>query len=282
MYKISVLIASWNTKDITEQCLTHLYSFLSKYSLEIIVVDNASSDHSSEMIQEKYPLVRLIQNKENMGYAPAVNQAFRESNGELILLLGSDVLIEEKTFATLIDFLDGNQIYGGVTPKLLNPPDNRLQKSLHRFPTLLDGILTYLSLGRFCGSYHYADYDYSYDLDVDQPDATAVLFKRNLFEKDGFIFDESFKILYTDVELFKRIRDQDQKIRFLANYVVLHYGSLSCKRATPVVRLQMYRDIDRYYKREFGKASVLLHVILFFRLAAAANFKTALQFLFHS
>lgn len=282
MYKISVLIASWNTKDITEQCLTHLYSFLSKYSLEIIVVDNASSDHSSEMIQEKYPFVRLIQNKENMGYAPAVNQAFRESTGELILLLGSDVLVEEKTFATLIDFLDGNQIYGGVTPKLLNPPDNRLQKSLHRFPTLLDGILTYLSMGRFCGSYHYADYDYSYDLDVDQPDATAVLFKRNLFEKDGFIFDESFKILYTDVELFKRIRDQDQKIRFLANHAVLHYGSLSCKRATPVVRLQMYRDIDRYYKREFGKASVLLHFILFFRLTAAANFKTALQFLFHS
>lgn len=279
MVTTSILIASWNTKEITRECLTSLSSFANRSEVEVVVVDNGSTDNSAEMISSEFGWVKLIKNDKNVGYAPAVNQAFSISSGKYVFLIGSDVLVPETTFNTLVRFLDEHPGYGGVSPKLENPPDNRLQKSLHRFPTLMDGIFTYLSLSRFCGKYHYQDYDYTKNIDVDQPDATAVLFRREIFSSDGYIFDESFKILYTDVEMCKRINSANQKIRFIIDVSVLHYGSLSCKRATPAVRLQMYKDIFRYYQREFGVRAYLLKCILFFRLAAAADLTTAFKFI---
>ncbi|MCQ2264102.1 MAG: glycosyltransferase, partial [Bacteroidales bacterium] len=96
--KLSIVIVNYNVEHFLEQALTSVYKALNNIEAEVFVVDNNSADHSLEMLAEKFPQVRVMANKENVGFARANNQAIRESTGEYVLLLNPDTLVEEDTF----------------------------------------------------------------------------------------------------------------------------------------------------------------------------------------
>ena len=110
--KLSIIIVSWNTSDLLQQCLNSFLSGDVSNSLEVIVVDNYSSDDSVELVKKNFPQIKIICNTENLGFAKANNQAIECASGEYLLLLNSDTLICEKdVFKKIITFIanrDGN------------------------------------------------------------------------------------------------------------------------------------------------------------------------------
>ena len=141
MAKLVVVIISWNTRDLTRNCLLTLFPELEGTDSEAWVVDNASTDDSVEMIKKEFPSIKLIPNKENVGFARANNQVLREAAGEYYLLLNSDTLIPPGSIRTMVDFLDKNPEAGAVGPRLKNAV-GVVERPLKPLPTL-NGELRY-------------------------------------------------------------------------------------------------------------------------------------------
>lgn len=263
---LSVLIANWNTRTLLQSLLRSLQAHPPSVSHEIIVVDNGSIDGSADMVRGEFPLIRLMSNERNRGYAAAHNQAAAIAQGEFLLLLGSDTAVLGRSVQSMVDYITSHLEVGAVTCRLLNP-DHSVQQSCRRFPTLLDAVATYLSLHMMARRYNIADFDFYRTQEVEQPAATCLMIRRSIFGKIG-LFDERLAILYNDVDLCHRLLSAGWKIVYLADAEVLHYGSQSTKRATPEVRLEMYRNVLVYYFRRFGTmALILLLPILAVRLA---------------
>jgi GT2 family glycosyltransferase len=132
---ISVVIVGWNAKRYLELCLESLVKAPPRRSMEVFVVDNASTDDSVEMIEAKFPWVRLIKSTENLGFAKGNNVAIRQCQGRYIALVNPDVIVFPGCLDALADFLDENPKVGNVGPRVFNP-DMSMQSTCRRFPTL--------------------------------------------------------------------------------------------------------------------------------------------------
>jgi GT2 family glycosyltransferase len=233
---------------------------------EIIVVDNASDDRTSVELLSRFPSVHTITNTVNEGFARGNNIGLAAARGNILLLLGSDTEVTGGSIQRMYDHLVSHPEVGAVSCRLVNP-DGTEQRSCRRFPTLGDALFTYLSLHSLAPRYNMADFDFHRTQDVDQPAATCFMLRRTAL-CDGQLFDERLSILYNDVDLCKRIRAAGWRIVYLADAEVVHAGSQSTARATPELRLEMYRNILVYYFRSFGIPAVLLLLpILAVRLA---------------
>ena len=262
---LSVVIVTWNTKKLVEECINSILT-LSEYSdsVEIILIDNDSQDGTDKIVEEKFNEIIYIRNNENVGYAPAVNQGIRKSNGKYILLLGSDTVLKSNSLKKCIDFLDVNNNAGAVGCKLVFP-DGSPQGNCKKFPTLKNGFFTYLSLDRLNYDYDMLWFNYDKTIKVDQIATTFLMVRSDLIKKlNGF--DERYKILYNDVDLCKRIWQENKEIYFLHDAEVIHHGSYSTKKAKYKVRRIMYDDIMRYYRDNFGLKAYILYPVLLLRL----------------
>lgn len=137
---LSISVVNWNTKTLLDQCLSSVYDTTHGMEFEVIVVDNASSDGSVEMVRQKHPHVRLIENTDNRGFAAANNQAYGVSAGRYFLLLNPDTICRPGTLTVLASFLDRNPKAGAVTSLVLNA-NLELEYSWSRFPTFLSEAL---------------------------------------------------------------------------------------------------------------------------------------------
>lgn len=131
--QLSIIIVNWNTKDYLKDCLSSIFKSITELNFEVIVVDNNSADESVEMVKEKFPQVRLIENKENLGFAKANNQGYEISKGRIIALLNPDTIIYKGVFEQIVDYLMKNLQVGAATCRLLNP-DNSFQRNFRRLP----------------------------------------------------------------------------------------------------------------------------------------------------
>jgi GT2 family glycosyltransferase len=253
---VSVIVVSWNTRDLLRTLLASLQQHAPVDPMEIIVVDNGSIDGSAMMARQEFPGVKLILNSTNNGYARANNQGFAESRGEYVLLLGSDTIVIDDSIQRMVRYLQLNPDVGAVSCRLLNP-DRSAQISCRRFPALWDGAMTYLSLHKLAPRYNMRGFDFYSTQEVDQPAATCLLLRRSLIEKIG-LFDEQYAILYNDVDLCMRIRKEGAKIVYLAEAEIVHFGSRSTSQAGPELRLEMYRNILLYYRIHAGWWSQLI------------------------
>lgn len=132
---LSISIVSWNTQDLLDACLKSVYETTTGIEFEVIVVDNASSDESVDMVRRKYAQVNLIVNSENVGFAKANNQAYAASRGRFFLLLNPDTLCSKGALVKLVRFLEAHPGAGAVGPLVVNS-DGTLQHSWARFPTV--------------------------------------------------------------------------------------------------------------------------------------------------
>ena len=226
------------------------------------------------MVESSFPGVRLLRNARNEGFARANNQGYGISGGTFILLLGSDTLMRKGTVETMAGYLDAHASAGAVGCRLLNP-DGTPQMSCRRFPRLRDAVATYLSLHRLARDYTYGDFDFARTQDVEQPAATCLMIRRSVIEATG-LFDERYAILYNDVDLCRRIRAAGWSIWYLGDAEIVHHGCVSTNQATPEIRLEMYRNILRYFTTDNGWiARAVLTPILFVRLLAATHSRIA-------
>lgn len=263
---LSIITANWNTRERIGELLTSIYTHLPEVPFEVIVVDNGSHDGSGELIKKSFPDVTLIENGSNHGYAKANNQGFTVARGKFILLLGSDTIITKGSLQALVDFLASHEGIGAVAPRLRSP-DGSTQESNKRFPRLRDGFCTYLSLHCLARRYNMRGFDYATTAGVHQPPATCLMIRREVIDEIGGLFDETYTILYNDVDLCRRMWNHGHTIMYVGHIAITHHGSYSTRRATPAVRLEMYKNILRYYHHHSGaRAIVLLLPVLLIRL----------------
>lgn len=227
---VSVIILSYNTKDITLRCLKHLLASQG-IDLEVIVVDNASSDRSADSISKKFPNIKLVRNITNMGFAVANNQQMEMSKGEVFLLLNSDCFVQPNTIIECVKRLD---MYDVIGCKLLNS-DGTIQSSWGYFPSLwrIFLLMTFVDnfpiLRKFVHSIHVRDTSrYINSQRVDWVTGAYTLLKKEVFNKVGGI-DEKYFMYGEEMEWMYRISKAGYKIGYVADAVATHLGGASTK-----------------------------------------------------
>jgi GT2 family glycosyltransferase len=214
---LSVIVVSYNTKELLANCLESLKEQKRKTELEVIVIDNASPDGSATLVKEKFPWVKLVINEKNLGFATAVNQGVRESSGENIFLLNSDTRFKKGALKALLDFTAeiGPAIIGA---RLINP-DGTVQSSVFRLPTLKGAVLEYW-LGK-------KDYFSKYvpsgneSQEVEAVSGGAMLISREIIEKIGFL-DERYFMYFEDLDYCRRAREAGFKVFYLPTAEIVH------------------------------------------------------------
>ncbi len=261
---LSIVIVSWNTREILAQCLSSIYRYPPAGTFDVWVVDNASTDDSVPMIKTDFPDVRLIENRENIGFAPANNQAIRASGGDYVLLLNPDTEVSAGTFDTLRDFLQVHPDVGAVGPKTLNP-DGSLQTSCYPFPTLSRELWRLLHLDKIApyGSYRMAEWA-ARPREVDALLGACILFPRKVLDEIG-LFDENYFMYTEEIDLCYRARQSGKKLFWVPETSIVHYGGQSTRQAAAEMFLQLYKSKLQFFRKHYGvTAGWLYKLILFF------------------
>ncbi len=224
MPKLSVIILNYNTQDYLKNLLTSIAGSLKEgFSLEIVVVDNASYDKSCQMVKKNFPEVFLIENKENQGFAKACNQGANKVQGDYFLFLNSDTKVEKETFLKMVKFFKEKKSVAAATCRL-NLASGKLDPSCHRgFPTLWNAFCYFLGLEKLFpkfkvfSSYHQTWKNLDTTHEVDVISGAFFMIKRRIFQElKGF--DERFFMYAEDIDLCKRIKDKRYKIFYEKHY----------------------------------------------------------------
>lgn len=257
---------SWNTRELTLASIQSLYDNPAAVPFEVVVVDNGSADGSADAIAARFPQVTLVRSDRNLGYGPGNNLAYDHARGRTLLLLGSDTVMEPGTLDGLLACLQAHPEAGAASCRVMLP-DGAVDRTCLGFPDLRDLASLYTAQNWLVRHATDRGFDYYATQPVEQVAGTCLLLKRELVERIG-LFDEAYKILYTDVELCQRIHDAGEQIIYTGAISLVHYSSQSCKIARGPVRTQMYLDTARYSRSRFGRASLALMLpILGLRLA---------------
>ncbi|HSI32434.1 MAG TPA: glycosyltransferase family 2 protein [Tepidisphaeraceae bacterium] len=256
---VSVVIVSYNTRQMTLDCLRALRADLGDLPAEVFVVDNASTDDSPAAVAAEDPAVRVIANPANVGFGAANNQAMRLARGQFILLLNSDAFPRPGATAALVDYLAAHPGVGVVGPKLLNA-DGSTQQSCYRFPTPGQCWRENLWLGGLLrrhprlGDYRYWAHDA--ERDVDWIVGACMLLRREVFERAGG-FDEAFFMYAEETDWQRRIRDAGWRIAFTPAVQVTHLGGASGARDKAKVNRHFFDSLDRYERKHHGRLGLI-------------------------
>ena len=271
---LSIIIVSWNTREILDQCLDSVERNPPGCKFDIWVVDNASSDGSPERVRERYPAAHLIECKDNVGFARANNLAIEQSEGEYVLLLNPDTVVYPGTLTTLMHFIQDNPGTGGVGPRLLNP-DGSLQGSCFPFPTLSRELWRLLHLDRIYhfGTYNQAAWDKQLPRRVDVIQGACLLLRRSALNQVGLLNPDYF--MYTEeVDLCYRLQQAGWEIWWVPQAEVVHYGGQSTHQVAGDMFIRLYETKILFFRTNYGHLSSLaykgiLYLATLIRLAAS-------------
>jgi GT2 family glycosyltransferase len=223
---ISVVIVGWNAKHYLELCLESLAAAPPRRRLEILVVDNASADGSAEMIEARFPHVKLIRSAENLGFAKGNNVAIRQCQGRYIALVNPDVIVFPGCLDALADYLDQNPKVGNVGPRILNP-DRTLQSSCRQFPTLWNnfcsatGLATRFKNSRFFAGEHMFFFAHDWTMAVDVLVGCFSMIRRETFDAVGLL-DEGLFMYGDDVDWCRRCWKAGWQVVFYPGAEAIH------------------------------------------------------------
>ena len=262
---LSVIVVNWNTKKLLENCLASIFKFTKGISFEMIIVDNGSTDGSQALVKEKFPQVKLILNKSNLGFTKANNQGMKVAKGQYILLLNSDTYLIENSFKKLLDktqSIEGN--LGALGPLLLNE-DKSVQQSVGFFPNLPQVFwwMTFiddLPGGQLLSPYH-VDHDsfYRKDQKVDWVTAAAILVPAKVIKRVG-PFDEKIFMYGEEIEWCWRIKKAGFKVNFTPSTKIVHIGRGSSQKIPTRAFIGEYKSIIYFYRKYKSPISLLWRV----------------------
>jgi GT2 family glycosyltransferase len=267
-YHLSIVIPNWNARELLQNCVRSVSQETRNISLEIIVVDNDSSDGSQEMISSRFPEVRLIENDRNRGFAKASNQGIEVARGRYILLLNSDTVILDGALDKMVRFMDLHLACGICGPKILNPDGSlqsmgRQRKGLFQpnwSATADDPLASLLSPfeSRFEQSRRRGR-DPDEIADVDVVSGACLLIRRKVLGQIGLL-DEEFQIYNEEDDLCRRVKEAGWGIRYLPQAEVIHHKGMTIKWAqiAPEIPVKAYRGKIGFHRKYHGTIAVLL------------------------
>ena len=265
--KLSIIIVSWNVRKELTDCIASINNNSPACEYEIIVVDNASSDGSVELIQKEFPQIRIIANSSNLGFATANNQALKIAAGDYILLLNPDTIVHKNSLDSLIKVLEENPDFGMCGPKLIDE-NAVLYHSIGYIPTfrsILHSKTFFRSLGVFRGHYKKLtapNFNYDKQGDVEQLSGAALMVRRPLMDKIGGM-DEKFFLYYEDVDFCLRIRKAGLKIIYVPSATITHIGGKSSEQVSARKRIILYKSLFIYFRKHKGKFKTQLFGLIF-------------------
>ena len=262
---ISVIIVSWNAKGFLRGCLQSLRQFPPSLLLEIIVVDNASSDGSPEMVTSDFPEVRLIRNHENVGFARANNVGIKMAHGSYLALINSDVLVHLNCLQVLKAFLDKNPSVALIGPKIFGS-DGHIQHTCRRFPTIWNTTCRLIAIDRvlwkwplFSG-FEMRHWDYSRGGEVEVLSGCFWLARREAVDSVGGL-DERFFFYAEDVDWCRRFSQSGWKVAYVPAATATHFGGGSSSNAPLRYSIEMLKANLAYWRKHRGKSG---HYTYFF------------------
>lgn len=253
---LSACIVNHNTKDFALRLVGSLLENTHRIRMEVLVVDNDSSDGTPQAIKTEYPQVKVIANDQNLGFAAAGNRAIRASGGRYVALLGADAVVLPGAMDILVDFMDRNPEVGAVGPKILRP-DGTVEMSGKGVPTPVVALLVLTGLRRlFAKSQALLDYylpleEYDRVREADQLTGACLLTRRDTIEDVGLL-DENFFIYCEDVDWCLRARQRGWKMYYLPQAQIVHYGGQSSKKVSDWATTIYYESVRYYYRKHFA------------------------------
>lgn len=262
---ISIIIVTYNTKELLDACLRELLKVKFYKEFEIIFVDNNSSDGTQEYLkelQEDKEYIKIIANQKNLGFAKAVNQGVKLSQGEYILLLNSDAFIDQSKIARLVKILKSDFSIGAVAPRLLNG-DKSIQPSFGNFPNIFTMIMYILRIDRILpwGMVVYRATSKSIkNFQIIFPEwisAACLLARRNVFDRVGLL-DEYYFMGIEDIDFCYRVRGAGYKIAYTSEIQALHYHQYTSKK----LRKKLFiittesQSLKYFYKKFYPNAVI--------------------------
>jgi len=253
---ISIIIVSWNTNELTARCLRSIARQIEgdlEGEVEVIVVDNASSDGSSTIVRRDFPWVHLISNDTNVGFARANNQAIESSQGELILLLNSDTEVKRGAVAELAAFMGRNPRAGAAGAMLLNQ-DGSLQESCR--PMLTPGRelwrLSYLDRLLPRATYRMRSWNRQVPRQVESMMGACMMLRRHALVDVGAL-DERYFMYTEEVDLCYRLSHGQWELWYVPAAKVTHFGQASSRQVEEDMFVEVYRSKVQFYRKTGGE-----------------------------
>jgi GT2 family glycosyltransferase len=255
MVDLSVVVVSWNVRDLLRQCLRSVLDAQSSLSVEVIVVDNASADGSVGMVRAEFPSVHLITNAGNRGFPAANNQGVAVAKGRYVLLLNSDAEVVGDALARLVEYADAYADVGVVGPQLLNP-DGSVQSSRRRFPSLATALFesTWLQPHAPRGileRYYVSDKADDAVQDVDWVKGAALMARQDAIEQVG-LMDEGFFMYSEELDWCKRFRGAGWRVVYLPTAQIVHHEGKSSEQVVVSRHIYFQTSKVRYFRKHHG------------------------------
>lgn len=268
---VSIIIVNYNTKIYLRDCIQSILQTAKEISFEIIVVDNASSDGSIEMIKKEFKDINLICNTVNNGFAKANNQGISISQGKYLFFLNPDTLVLKDSISELMLFLERNLRCAIVGPKLYVNMQKKYHPSIRMFPNPRLAFVKFLpGAGLVLKVYNKFILNVDKTYKVEYLCGAALMIKKEVLEKIG-IFDEKFFMYAEEADLCRRAYLAGFKVYYYPRAEVVHYGGKSSEQLSCISYKNMWESLLLYFKKYYKNADLkwfklLLVVVLNVRL----------------
>jgi GT2 family glycosyltransferase len=253
---VSVIIVSWNARKYVHECLESLLQTCSDSNLEIILVDNASADGTPEMVEECFPTVKLIREDRNLGFSKANNIGIRQSTGEYVCLVNSDVRFTNNCIKPMLAFLREHPDVGIMGPKMLTA-SQQTTRSTMRFPTVWNmfcrsvGLDVLFRQSSIPHSQMMSDFDHETTRDVEILNGWFWMLPRAAVDQVGLL-DERFFIYGEDMDWCYRFYKAKKRVVFFADAEAIHHGGASSAAAPLRFEVECLRADGQFYEKHYG------------------------------
>lgn len=249
---LSVIIVSWNVKEKLKKNLDALFKSEGDFGFEVFVVDNDSKDGSVKMVKNNFPEVKLIANKENLGFSKANNQAIKQAKGDFILLLNPDMQVQEDTLDKMIKWMKENKQASVTGCKLVNEK-GEIVSHVRRFPRFLDQLAIVLKLPHIfpgvLNKYLIKDFDYSKESKVDSIRGSFFMIRREMIENIGGL-DERYFIWFEEVDYCKQVYQNGGEVWYAPFATCVDHVGQSFSQVNRMTTQRYFRDsMLKYFKK---------------------------------
>ncbi len=263
---LSIIIVNWNTRQLLLNCLSSIYDTVRKAAFEIIVVDNGSTDGSVEAISKMFPLIKVIANPSNHGFARANNVAMKQMKGKYAVLLNSDTILKENALDDMLRFMEQHTTAGICGPQLLNK-DGSKQNSVGVFPSLLTefvskGLIHVLSPSMYERHFQSKKATLTEPTVVDFIIGACMMVRKAAMDKVG-MFDEDYFFLYEEVDWCYRMRKAGWLVYHLPDVEIYHLGGQSMKEINLRARVESWRSRYLFFQKSLKLSTLGSYSLLF-------------------
>jgi GT2 family glycosyltransferase len=268
--EVSVSIVSYNSKKVLNKCINSVIETSKDHDIEIIVVDNCSVDGSAEMVRSSFPDIRLVQNKENVGFGKAHNQSFRLSKGKYFLILNPDTVIFPDAINRMVAFMDHHHDAGVAGCKIFWDDEKIFMFPDLKIHTIKTGIIQFTPFCRYFPNSMISQrywqsarhlWDAQTPINVEGVTGGMMFVRRESFESVG-MFDEGFFLFFEEHDLLRRIKKQGWKIYYIPDAEIQHYFEESFRNSSIDIGAVFMESAQYYYRKHYGFLGALFLKVL--------------------